>query len=261
MHRVIEQDMSEKLSYAAPALEKGVRIIEHLGDSDIPLTMGEIAAALGHSKNEIYRMLVSLERLGWIERAPDEKYRLTNRLFDIAMRTPPLRNLHDAALPIMHRLSDEISQSCHLSIASSADIVVVARVESPGLLGFAVRLGYRRPIIHATSGRILFAFASHARQQAILEAADAAQTSSEDRRRFLSDSDRARKSGLCVASSAYVDGITDLSAPIMDPSGAEVIAALTVPYLGGRTARTSVEDAKQSVVAAAREVSAILALG
>ena len=48
--------------YRAPALEKGLDIIELLANHGEGLTQGEVAKALDRSQSEIYRMLSTLVR-------------------------------------------------------------------------------------------------------------------------------------------------------------------------------------------------------
>ena len=56
--------------YTAPALEKGLDILEHLSRSDAGLTQAEIARVLGRSVSEIFRMLVVLQERGYIALTP-----------------------------------------------------------------------------------------------------------------------------------------------------------------------------------------------
>src|SRR5262249_2890139 len=106
-----------------------------------------------------YRMVLVLEARGYIERgAADGRYQITERLFELGMSHAPKRSLHEAALPVMNALSAQTLQSCHLGILSDDDMVVVARAESPGPISFAVKIGYRVPLLDSTSGRVVFAF-------------------------------------------------------------------------------------------------------
>ena len=56
--------------YRAPALDKGLDILEFLADVDGGLTQAEIAKKLDRSPNEFYRMLDRLVRRGYVTR-PD----------------------------------------------------------------------------------------------------------------------------------------------------------------------------------------------
>ncbi len=51
-------------------------------------------------------------------------------------------------------------------VVSGHGIVVVARVESPDVLGFSVRVGYRRPLNQSAAGRVLYASQDEAERAA-----------------------------------------------------------------------------------------------
>jgi DNA-binding IclR family transcriptional regulator len=233
--------------YQAPALEKGLEIIEYLSNQAVPHGMMDIAAALGRSRNEIYRMLIVLERRGYLERQADDRYELTNQLFEIAMRAPPRRNLHEAALPLMHQLSDTLYQSCHLVVRSGDDMVVVARVESPDLLGFAVRLGYRRPILTSTTGRILYAFMPERAREIWRAQLEKIASSERELADFLKDAEKVRAKGYHVGPSAFVDAITDLGVPIFDGESEGAAASLVIPFVSGRSARSTIDEALEAL--------------
>ena len=52
------QDDIKRKPYSAPALEKGLDILELLSKQEAGLTQSEISRALGRSVSEIFRMLV-----------------------------------------------------------------------------------------------------------------------------------------------------------------------------------------------------------
>ena len=65
-------------AYLAPALEKGLDVLELLARQSEGLTQSQIAQQLSRSLQEVYRMVVSLERRGYIRRGPqDEAFRLS----------------------------------------------------------------------------------------------------------------------------------------------------------------------------------------
>ena len=145
--------------YRAPALEKGLDVIELLAAEKSPLNLSAISARLGRSSGELFRMLQVLEFKGFITTAENGSgYVLTNKLFALAMAQAPVRSLVETALPIMRKLVQDIGQSAHIAVASEDQIVVITRIERPGDLGFSVRIGYRREIASATSGLVLFAY-------------------------------------------------------------------------------------------------------
>ena len=86
--------------YRAPALDKGLDILELLAATDESMTQAEIAKALGRSPNEIYRMLDRLVRRGYVARILGDRYELTLRLFAPAHQHAPVRRLFTQALPV-----------------------------------------------------------------------------------------------------------------------------------------------------------------
>src|SRR4051794_36894767 len=68
--------------YRAPALEKGLDVLELLAAEEQPLTLSTISERLGRSAGELFRMLQVLEFKGFITLVPNGAgYVLTNKLF------------------------------------------------------------------------------------------------------------------------------------------------------------------------------------
>jgi DNA-binding IclR family transcriptional regulator len=61
-------NMKSEEAYQAPALAKGLDVLEFLSGQTEPYAVAELARALGRSRNEIYRMVIVLERSGYLWR-------------------------------------------------------------------------------------------------------------------------------------------------------------------------------------------------
>lgn len=238
--------------YRAPALDKGLDILELLAHTPGPLTMTAVAAAIGYSKGEIFRMLQVLEERGYIARENDTGFVLTNRLFLLGMERPPVKSLVEAALPAMHELAQQTLQACHLVVASGEQMVVIARIEPPGDLGFVVRVGHRLPLARSTSGAVLFAFQSNEVRAHWLDALDAAGVRYA-RKRFVAQADAIRAQGYAMLPSGDVDAVTDLSAPILRHGIAA--GALTIPYVERHPVKVSMKTALDHLRAAVVDIS------
>lgn len=238
--------------YRAPALDKGLDILELLARAQAPLSMTGVAAAIGYSKGEIFRMLQVLEERGYIARENDSGYALTNRLFLLGMERPRVKSLVEAALPVMHRLAREVLQPCHLAVASGDQMVVIARIEPPDDLGFVVRVGHRLPLSRSTSGAVLFAFQSDEVREHWLALMDVAGTL-QKRKRFIAQADAIRAQGYAMLPSGDVDAVTDLSAPILRHDSAA--GALTIPYVERRPVKVPMKTALERLRAAVDGIS------
>lgn len=224
-----EESEGDERKYRAPALEKGLDVLEVLARSGQPQTLSQISAALDRSVSELFRMIQALEFKGYIASSPNgDGYMLTNKLFALGMEQTPTKTLVEAALPVMRQLSKAAVQSCHLAVPSDDQIVVVARIEAPGDLGFSVRIGYRRPMLDATSGVVIFAFQPEPLQREWLERLSAGAA----RKRvaaFCARVEEVQAQGYARAKSDFVEGVVDVSAPVRGAYRA--VAALTVPYV------------------------------
>ncbi len=215
--------------YTAPALEKGLDILEHLSRSDTGLTQAEIARALGRSVSEIFRMLVVLQERGYIAfDTGTDRYVLTTLLFEIAHRTPLIRRLTTAAAPLMRTLAHQINQSVHLAVLADDSVLIVGQVDPPARHVMSVRLGTRVDVWRASSGRVMMAFQSEDELSDMLSRTPLPADMSEQKLR--ADLAAIRLRGHEIVDSFVIKGVVNISAPIIDHTG-QAIAALTVPHI------------------------------
>jgi DNA-binding IclR family transcriptional regulator len=245
--------------YNAPALEKGLMILEIVSEAPSPLKTEDIARSAGRSRNEIYRMLQVLEAHGYIAREPTgEGYSATNKLFTLGMRKAPIVNLNNMALPEMRRLSDQLGQSVRLVVPSDDQIVFIAGVESSISFGLSVHLGYHRPLVLSTSGRVLFAFQTPERQLTWLQQLRQTGPSEADVESFLKDADKARRDGWLIRRSVTVEGVTDICAPIWTATSVGCAANLIVPLIRIVGQNHRPEDVARATRAAADRITQAL---
>jgi len=247
----------EPRRYAAPALEKGLDILELLTEQTDGLAQSEVARRLGRTPSEIFRMLNCLERRGFLHRSPiDDLYRLTARMFELSHRHPPTKRLLDSALPVMRRLTADIKQSCHLVVPHDTDALVVAQVDGPGFIGFAVRVGSRAALNDSCSGKVLLAHLDDERREMLLARVGLA-VGRPGREELLADLAGIRERGFELRESSMTSGIVDVGAPVLDHR-ADALASLTIPCIRKVGDTTSVEETSERVRTAAAEVTALL---
>ena len=150
-----------KNKYRAPALEKGLDILEALAHSQTPLTLTELGRTLGRSSSELFRMLTVLEGRGYINKGESTgDYSLSLKLYELAHVHPPVMNLLAAAAQPMEDLAAELRESCHLSVLRDGMLVVLKEVLSPARVRLSVPVGGRFSPIDTVSGRLLLAYFS-----------------------------------------------------------------------------------------------------
>lgn len=214
-------------AYLAPALEKGLDILELMSRSEVPLGQKDIAKSLGRSVGEIYRMITCLVDRGYLV-ASDEKYYVTTKLFELAHYNPPIHRLLTEATPIMQRLSNELDQSCHLTVYDGGRQVVIAKVDSPSGMGFSIRVGAELPTLISASGRLLLAFQDAATRQLRIDESLQRRPEQADPQ-IITILELIKARGFESIPSVQVRGLYAVSYPILNTQG-HAIAALTVPY-------------------------------
>ncbi len=221
---------ARRIRYAAPALEKGLDILELLASVSDALTHSEIASRLGRSITEVFRMLVCLEERGYISRTTsDERYQLTLKLFELVHHHHPLQRLVTQARPLVQRVASHTRQSCHLAMLNNGEVVLVAQADAPGNMGFSVRLGANIDLLNTASGHVILAFQ---RDEVRIRALTSWRRRSRKAipagiYRHLS---QIRRRGYEELASYQVHGVVNISYPVLNQHG-EAIAAMTVPFL------------------------------
>jgi DNA-binding IclR family transcriptional regulator len=242
--------------YRAPALEKGLDILELLSREESGLGIAEIARRLDRTVGEIFRMIVVLEARGYIAQgAASDRYGLTSLLFEIAHRTPLVRRLTAVAAPVMRRLTAEINQSAHLAVLNEGRVLVVEQVSAPANSSFIVRLGATLDLWRTSSARVILAFLEARERRRVLERfpppGGVALATVEAELAVI------RAAGWEMRESLVVRGVTNISAPVIDHSG-QPVAALTVTHVELLADPVPLETCRRALVAAAHSLTASL---
>ncbi len=241
-----EMAKDEKKTYTAPALEKGLDIIELLSVKDTGLNQSEIARALGRSVGEIFRMLMVLQDRGYVAQEPlSDHYVLTTFLFEISHRIPKIRRLTAFSAPLMRALAMRINQSVHMGITNDDSVLIVGQVDSPGNNTMTVRLGAKIELWRTSSGRVILAHLPEEDVAGFFASAALPRDMSEDEVR--AELNAIRKAGFEVRKSFVVRGIVNISVPVIDHSG-RAIAALTVPYIERYQETITFEDCRLELI-------------
>lgn len=217
--------------YAAPALEKGLDILEALADSPAGYTLAELAQRIGRSIGEIFRMAVTLQRRGYVQIDENDRYTLTLRLFELAHRQQPLKSLVSVALPLMRELAGRARQSCHLAVYQGGRAVVIAQIDSPERWSFGMKVGVSMGLTDTSSGHVLLAFRDDADRARMLAAHVRVEGEPDvDHAALFATLAEVRRRGHASMPSRQIRGVTNVAYPVMGAAG-QVIAALNVPHI------------------------------
>jgi DNA-binding IclR family transcriptional regulator len=222
-----ESNIETVKKYAAPALEKGLDIIELLAKEPEGLKLKDIALSLKKSVSEVFRMVLVLERRTYLKfDAESDRYSLSMKLFEIAHQHVPVQKLVKAASIEMEKLAKSIDQSCHLTINSNNNALVVVQKDSPMDKLITIRLGAKAPLLNSCSGHIFISFSKPAEQLQLCEFL-LKQTTKKELNNII---EVVQNQGYERMLSKQIQGVEDIGFPVYGYDN-ELVACLVVPYL------------------------------
>lgn len=194
------------------------------------MNLSELAAHVKRKVSEIFRVVDCFKRRGYISHhEQSDKLMLTMRLFELAHSFPPTDRLVGASLPVMERLALAAGQSCHLAVFSAGQMLVIAQVDAPQAMGFAVRVGARVGLLTSASGRVLLSCRPEP-QCAGMAAAALAGLGPQEQAKAVATLARIRQQGYDSVPSDFIQGITNMSCSVRSVRG-DALASLTIPFL------------------------------
>lgn len=143
-------DKSLYAPYKLQALDRAFAILDCLGDSPVPLGLGEVAEGLGLHKSTAHRFLMVLERHRMVDRTSSGKFRLGLRLFDYGNRAIEQYDLRECAQRHMRKLVQEVEETVHLCVLENMHMVYIDKLEPERSVRMISRVGSSSPV-HCTA--------------------------------------------------------------------------------------------------------------
>ena len=215
------------------SVQKTIRIIEVLAKASVPMRLSEIAAQVEMPASTVFRMLNTLVDCGYAyqEREGQQRYGLTMRFVQIGQMVADHFSIREVAHPFLAGLSEEVGESCCLSIEENQKVLYVDVVENTrSAISIRQKVGGTAPMHCTGSGKLLLTRYSAEQLRAYVDANGLPAltrytlTTAEDLAYAV---DQARENGFATDEEECEIGMRCLAAPIRDASG-KVIAALSI---------------------------------
>ncbi|AIO70175.1 IclR family transcriptional regulator [Burkholderia oklahomensis] len=229
-------DAKNDSNYVVPGLERGLRILAEFSPREPVLGAPELSKRLGIPRTTVFRLLQTLESLGFLERADkDRNYRLGVAVLRLGFEYLSSLELTDLGLPVIEGLRDATGFTTHIVIRDGRDVVFVAKAQNAGHAFGSVRVnvGTRLPAHATTHGHVLMGDLSLAQLCALypepaLERVTKATPETVDAL-FSVIRDDARR-GYGIGNSAFERDISVVTAPVRnDASKIVAVVTVTVP--------------------------------
>jgi DNA-binding IclR family transcriptional regulator len=108
-------------------LSRGIQLLEILAESDGPLSIAELSAALGVHRSIAYRILRTLEDHGMVIRDAAGAVLLGPRVASLARGVS--RDLQAAALPELTAAANDLGMTAFVAVLDRAEVVTLVSVE------------------------------------------------------------------------------------------------------------------------------------
>lgn len=139
-----------------PALERGLRLLCEFDRSHPSFTALELAGRLGIPRTTIFRMMNTLEGMGFVrKKAGTSSYELDMAVLRLGFEYLASLDLTEIGRPLLDRLRDETGLSSTLAIRDRQSVVIVAKASAPMPFASTVFVGSRLPAHATVLGRAL----------------------------------------------------------------------------------------------------------
>lgn len=195
-------------------LARGLSVLSNLGGTAEGSTIAELATATSLDRAVLYRLLETLEEAGFVVRDADSRrYNLGVALVELGARAGRALEVRRVALPGLRRLMDLCHEAACLTVRDRGDVVVVDRVEPPGLfVRVGYHVGFRHPLQVGAHGRALLAFLSPEEKAHLADRNHA----------LVEELEAIRGRGFAISADELEVGAAGVAAPVLDRSGRPV---------------------------------------
>jgi IclR family pca regulon transcriptional regulator len=248
--------------YNIEALARGLEVLALFGFERPSLSLTEIVASTQLSKSTAFRMVSTLEALGYLERDPETRcYRPGLKVLQLGFAALNCLEAAQIAQPYLKALSEACGETTNMSIRDGAEIVYVARHATQQIISVNLQRGSRLPVYCTSMGKAQLIDLSRAELVALLGEGPYPKKGPNTLTRLddlVADLNQVRRQGYAVNDEELAAGLRSVAAPIRGAEG-QVIGAINISVPGARIAREELEARLASrVVEAARRISSAL---
>jgi DNA-binding IclR family transcriptional regulator len=193
--------------------------------------ISEVAHQLQLDRSTTYRILLSLEKCGFVEK--DKKtgeYSLGVATFETGNTYLRRMDFIQISKPIMADLALEVQETVHLAVLSDTEIVYVDKVDSPRTLGVMSKIGQRAPVYCTALGKVLLAHQPNDELSRIVQQIKLkpfTRNTISSKRKLVEELRKIRKQGYALDQKEYEQDVECIGAPIRNHLG-NTIAAISI---------------------------------
>jgi len=201
------------------SLDKGLFLLETIEQAARPIGLQELWQALKWDKATIYRLLVTLEKRGYLHRDPvDRRYSLGMKiyaLYDSLIRKLDLQQITKSSLA---HLAKRTGHTAHLAVAVGNCVVFIDRAMGSEILSVNTQIGAQEPLHCTALGKAYLAYVEADQREDLLRGPLERFTPKTivSKRGMQHELAAIRERGYAVDDEEYNEGILCLASPILN---------------------------------------------
>ncbi len=216
------------------SLERGLTILEILGNAGRPMVLNEIAEHFSLDRSSVFRLVATLVKSGFvIQDAETKQYSLGYKILQLSAALNSHSYVVDLLRPVIRTVQNQTNQNSHLAILDGDQVVFLAVEQPREHLSLHVSVGTREPSVVTALGKSLLAFLDEEELAKTLKNVRFEQYTPKSvmsASRLKKDLKAIRKSRLAFDDEEYRPGIVCFAAPVFDQKG-EVLYSLGISGL------------------------------
>lgn len=214
--------------YHIPSLVRGLKVLEFLSAHPEGCGVSAIAEGAKLPKNSVFRIVATLSDHNYLLRDRDDKtYRLGRKLLGLGYAAVDESSLVEKSVDVLRHLRDVTHETALLAVLAGHEGVILEQVPSSQPVKVVVEIGHRFPMHASAPGKALLAFLPETDRQAILKQGRLTRFTAHTLTRIeavRADLALARERGYAVDNEEEIEGVTCVSAPVLDRRGHPVAA-------------------------------------
>jgi DNA-binding IclR family transcriptional regulator len=233
-------------------VQRTMAVFDCFTPQTMSLTLQEIADTLGLPKSTTFRIVQSLEKIGYLIRLEDQKYCLSFRFTRLAGMVMSTLSIRQVARPVMLALAQQTNETITLNVASGRDRTCIDVIDTPSPLMSLARPGQHVLLDHrgATAKTIMAHLPKADMERRITQAAKAL---GRRRSELLAELAQVRKDGCCISHGERVLGLSAMAAPIWESDGTvNYCIAITAPTV---RMKPRVDEFRKHLLRTTRDIS------
>ena len=153
----------EKTNYIIQSVSHALDVLEQFSGEHDELGVTELSKRLKLHKNNVFRLLATLESRGYIEQnKATENYRLGIGCLQLGQRFVAHMGLLQQARPIIESLAEDASETAFVAVLRKVCVVAVDAVEARHPIRMTSRIGEALPLHCTAAGKVQLAYISDA---------------------------------------------------------------------------------------------------